>query len=367
MPNFQVIILGAGINGVCIADSLAKQGYSVLVLEKGTIGCGTSSKSSRLIHGGLRYLENPLQWPLVRESLLARQELLTRFPNLVQLTPFYLPIYENSPRPSWLIRFGLLLYDLLSGRKNPSKRVLMEEFSTTYPQVSTQDIKAIFSYYDGKANDLDLTKAIAAEARAKGVTISENSHILAIDTESTPDICITTKDITYKTKVLINATGPWINEVNKSHNLPAKYIIRKVSGIHIRIKQQIPSPLFLQATFPRVFFMIPEGKSTLIGTTERVERTNIDDIRVHAKDVAYLIEQANRYLKEPITSKDIIEEFIGVRPLVESKADSTRISRESKIGVHNLGDNNTLVQVFGGKLTTAVSLGRKVASIVASL
>lgn len=360
--RYDAIILGAGINGVSIAKAMVNQRLTVLVLEQSTIGSGTSSKSSRLIHGGLRYLESPTQWGLVRESLMVRKELCQRYPDLVKMTPFYFPVFKDSQRPPWLIQQGLRLYDMFSKWEFPASRISLEEFRALYPMIASDKIAAVFRYYDGKTDDLLLTQRIAEDATRNDVRIIENAKIENIELNQADHIQVNFNGQQVSSKILINATGPWIDEVNKRFDLPARYTINKVSGIHIRIARAIPYPLFLQAQYPRVFFMIPEGETTMIGTTERAENGPMDSLEINQKDIDYLIEQANQYLAAPISNKDIVSQSIGMRALIRSKKDLNWSSREAKIDIHNLGQDQKVIQVFGGKLTSALALGRKLAN-----
>ncbi|WP_415395874.1 FAD-dependent oxidoreductase [Sulfurimonas sp. CS5] len=214
--SYDAIVLGAGINGVAIAKALAIAEKKVLVIEKNHIASGASSNSSRLIHGGLRYLEQ-YEFSLIRESLKDQKYLLDTYPSLVKLHPFYFPIYNNSKRPDWMIGLGLWLYSLFSKHGKKALKVSKEEFFSEFKNIKDNNIRAIF-----------------------------------------------------KTNLFINATGAWIDEINKEFNLPSSYTIEKVSGIHIVIESLlIPEPLLLETACKRIFFMIPEDKTTIIGTTER--------------------------------------------------------------------------------------------------
>lgn len=359
--SYDVVVLGAGINGCAIARALASKGKSVLVLDKGKIGCGASSHSSRLIHGGLRYLEQ-LDFPLVYEALHDRQLLLERYGDLVELVPFYLPVYEYSERPAWMIRTGLWFYDLLSRFAAPHKRIGLEAFTTLFPRIKAERLRAVYCYYDGKTDDLALTQRIAAEAQAYGVQIRQGCEVEGIETQEESFI-LHLDNASVRTSTLINATGAWIDEVNGTFSLPSRYHITKVSGIHLVLEGLLVAhPLFLQTGGKRIFFMIPEpqNRQTLIGTTERVEEGPCDEVAVDEADVEYLINEANRYFQTPICREDVQRVFIGVRPLIYSKKDPTDLSREYKLDLHKMG-KKTLMHVYGGKITTFWSLSQHAA------
>ncbi len=366
--NSDVIILGAGINGCGIARELAMSGKTVTIIDKSTIGSGTSSKSSRLIHGGLRYLET-LQFKLVHEALLDRQELLKIYPDLVKMRSFYIPIYKPSPRPAWMIWFGLKFYDLLS-RKNKqhhSRVIPRTQFSVHAASFKPKGLKAVFHYYDAKTNDLQLTRRVALDAIENGAKFYKNIYISSISNDN-DSFTIRTNQGDFIAPILVNSTGPWIDEVNNKFKFPAKFSIRKVSGIHIIVEGLLTNDLmFMQTKQKRIFFVIPEPENnqTLIGTTEREETDPIDNIVVNEDDILYLIKNINNYLKPgfQILRKNVKDAFIGVRPLVAEADNPTNLSREYALDKHTIG-NTTLLHVFGGKLTTYLSLARKVRKLL---
>jgi glycerol-3-phosphate dehydrogenase len=347
--NSDVIIVGAGINGCGIARELAISGKKVTILDKSTIGSGTSSKSSRLIHGGLRYLET-LQFKLVHEALLDRQELLILYPDLVKMKSFYIPIYKPSPRPAWIIWFGLKFYDLLSGGniQHHSRVIPRKQFSVHAASFKLDGLKAVFHYYDAKTNDLQLTQRVAQDAKKNGANFYENTFISSI-TKTKDSFTARTIQGDFIAPILINATGPWIDEVNSKFGLLTNDL------------------MFMQTKQKRIFFIIPEpnNNQTLIGTTEREETDSIDNIDIKEEDISYLIENINNYLKPgfQILRQNVKDAFIGVRPLVAEADNPTNLSREYELDKHTFG-NTTLLHVFGGKLTTYLSLARKVQKLI---
>lgn len=358
--KYDAVILGAGINGVAIANRLAQSGQKVLVLEKSSIGAGASSHSSRLIHGGLRYLETA-EFALVYESLHERTRLLKTYPESVEMVPFLFPVYKHAPKPAWMIRVGLFLYDLLSGFVAPHKGISKKELALHYKAMEFKGLKKAFIYYDAKTDDLKLTQKVAQEAVAHGAKIETSCQLQSIGhTQSRFRIKSSTGQ--YETPLLINATGAWIDEVNEMFDFPARYHISKVSGIHIVIKGLlVPTPVLLFASNERLFFIIPEKDKaqTIIGTTERKESVPVDEVCINSEDVQYLLFEANRYLKKALTHKDIIDAFIGVRALVASSKAMHQQSREYRLDLHDLGGVR-LLHVFGGKLTTHDALAKKV-------
>ncbi len=365
---YDAIILGGGINGCAIARKLTLDGRKVCVLERETVGCGTSSNSSKLIHGGLRYLETG-KIGLVRESLKDRKRLGSLYPDLIKMVPFYMPIFNDSLRPWWMLRTGLAVYDLLSGQSRyRCRKVANHEFLDKFPAVKGENLKRVYVYYDGKTNDLELTRRIATDAYDAGCVFREHCRVESVEADGIARVVYTNaagrNEI--EAPILINAAGPWIDEVNDSYHLPHNYGIRKVSGIHIVIDRElIPDCMFLQTASQRIFFMIPweEGK-TIIGTTERTEYSACDEVTVQEEDVDYLLNCANHYLREPITRSDICATFLGIRPLAVRSVDdgdTTRISREYRIEVVNQS-RVKFIHVYGGKLTTCLSMAEKVAA-----
>lgn len=367
----DIVILGGGINGCAIARKLSMDGKRVCLLERNTIGSGTSSNSSKLIHGGLRYLETG-KIGLVKESLKDRKRLAQLYPNLVHMVPFYLPIYENSLRPWWIMRIGLGMYDLLSSQPEyHCRHIKNEEFVKRFPRIKAEGLRRVYVYFDGKTNDLEITRHIAQDAHNSGCSVRENCRVVVVEGNDQA-VRVSYQDYCGKHEVeapvLINATGPWIDEVNAAYQLPHNYRISKVSGIHIVINRAlVPDCMFLQTDNRRIFFMIPWSQGrTIIGTTERTENCSCSEVKVQKDDIDYLLDCTNHYLREPIGHDDICDTFLGIRPLVMDKnvnSDATNMSREYKIDVIRKGKTE-LIHVYGGKLTTCLSMAEKVAAEV---
>ena len=357
-----MVILGAGINGVAIAKALALSGKKVLVVEKTDIAAGASSHSSRLIHGGLRYLEH-FEFALVKEALKDQKYLLDNYPDLVSLRPFYLPVYQNSTRPTWMIRLGLWLYSFFAQHERKTSKVDKENFLREFNAIKEENLTAVFKYFDGKTDDKALTCKVAREAKEAGATILEHTQVSSLYFKDRA-IELGIHDSIIHTQVLINATGAWVDEVNAKFNLPSSYTIEKLSGIHLVIKEVLVSePLILETSTKRIFFIIPEENTTLIGTTERSETCKVDDIKINDEDITYLLKQSNVYLKTELKRTDIIEVFIGTRPIIKSQKNLSMMSREYKLDLHHLGKNRVL-HIYGGKLTTFHSLAKKVLKIL---
>ncbi len=364
MQDFDVIVLGAGINGCGIAENLARSGRQVLLLDKGGVGRGTSSKSSRLIHGGLRYLETG-ELHLVYESLHDRQRLVQQYPELVMFKRFFLPIYASSPRPAWMIRVGLWMYDLLSGSRSAGKSRTedIDQFKKRFPAFSEEGLKSVLSYVDAKTHDRELTRQVADDFQEQGGTVIVHCDVEHINWDDR-GFQVSSSAGEFSAPNLVNATGSWLDEVNAKYHFPANFHIRKVSGIHLIFDGLVvPELMFMQTREKRIFFIIPEPErdQTLIGTTEREEDFPMDQVLAEEADVQYLLEQVNVYLKpeHQLKREDVRDIYIGVRPLVRKKGNTSDVSREYKLDLHKKG-NTKLLHVFGGKLTTYQSLAEKV-------
>lgn len=303
--SYDVIILGGGIHGCAIARKLAQEGKKVCILERNTIGSGTSSNSSKLVHGGLRYLENG-EFSLVRESLQERKRLHELYPDLVKMVPFYLPVYKDSPRPWWMIRMGLGIYDIFSEQSEYSCGSISNDvFAQRFAGIKTSGLERVYVYYDGKTDDLELTRRIAQEATIFGSIIKENCQVQSVKGDEKLFRVLYQDDSgehRISAPVFIKATGPWIDEVNAAYNLPHNYKITKVSGIHIVINHRlVPDCMLLQTNNQQIFFMIPwKENETIIGTTDRIEDSPCDEVNIQQEDIDYLLNCANSYLRKPI-------------------------------------------------------------------
>lgn len=368
MQSYDVIVLGAGINGCGVAERLARDGKQVLLLDKGGVGSGTSSKSSRLIHGGLRYLETG-QLHLVHESLRDRKRLVEKYPDLVEYRRFILPIYKSSPRPAWMIRLGLWMYDQLSGSRSAgkSRKENVNSFRERFPAFIEDDLRSVLSYVDAKTHDQELTRRVADDFQDLGGSVIVHCDIDEISRDSTY-FTLTSSAGSFRAPILINATGPWIDEVNETFHFPANFQLRKVSGIHLIFDGLVvPDLMFMQTREKRIFFIIPEPEAnqTLIGTTERDEHETMDLLKAQEADIQYLLKQINAYLKSEhqFQREDVRDIYIGVRPLVRKKGSMSDVSREYKLDLHTQGKTR-LLHIFGGKLTTYLSLAEKVSKVL---
>ncbi|HET7706210.1 MAG TPA: glycerol-3-phosphate dehydrogenase/oxidase [Thermoanaerobaculia bacterium] len=353
----NVAVIGGGINGAGIAWELARRGYEVTLFEKGRCGEQTSSRTTKMIHGGLRYLEH-LHFGLVRESLRDRAWLLEHAPQLVHPMEILLPIYEDSPRRKTTIRTGLVLYDLLAGRQNIQRHRSWSatEMLEKAPLVPA-GLRGGFSYWDAQVDDYRLVRTVVVSAIRDGATIRENTEVTSIRRDGDAWLVRTVSDET-RFALVVNAAGPWMNQFLAQNSIRASYVLSLVRGSHIILRRPISEKgLLLQSIGDRrVFFALPWKGGTLVGTTEVVHREPLDAVRPSDEEIEYLVARFNRYFAKPITRADVAGSFAGVRPLVGRATNPGAIGRDYRVV-----RKENLVNVFGGKMTTFLSLSRKVA------
>jgi len=350
--DYDIVIIGAGIQGAGVAQAAAACGYKTLVIEKfPQAGMGTSCKSSKLIHGGLRYLESG-QFKLVKECLSERKTLLKNAPELVKLIAFYIPVYKNSLRPAWLIWIGLFIYSIFSLKK--FTRLKNNEWPTL-DGLKLNNIKAIFKYYDAQTDDQKLTRAVIHSAEKLGAAILYDADFIKSSAQKN------THHLSYKKnqqlhsvncRCIVNCTGPWVKSTQeKISPLLKTPPIELVAGTHIIINKTISRGVYyLEAADKRAVFVMPwKNDTTLIGTTERVFTEDADNISPTEDEKNYLLQTYNRYFKATASDENITESFAGLRVLPVSDQSAFNKSRESLI-IHNASSPG-LITLIGGKLT----------------
>ena len=357
-PGGRVAVIGGGINGCGIAWELARRDYEVVLFEKGICGAQTSSATTKMIHGGLRYLEH-LHFGLVRESLRDRAWLLENVPDLVRPLEIMLPVYEDSPRSRALIHLGLVLYDRLAGRANiaPHRSLTAEAIAARAP-LRREGLRGGFTYWDAQVDDFALVRAVVAAASREGVDVREQTAVEQLDRDGIGWVVRTADGDESRFDLLVNAAGPWMNELLRENGIEAAYVLTLVRGSHIVLRRQVSETgLLLQSIGDRrVFFVLPWKGATLVGTTEVLQKESPDLVRPTDAEIHYLLERFNRYFREPLSHDDIQSAFAGVRPLVGRATNPSAIDRDSRV----VRDGN-VINVFGGKMTTFMSLSRKVA------
>jgi glycerol-3-phosphate dehydrogenase len=357
-PPLDLLVVGGGVNGVGIARDAAGRGLSVMLVERGDLAGATSSASSKLIHGGLRYLEQ-YEFRLVHESLAEREVLLAAAPYIIRPLRFVLPVHEGL-RPPWMLRLGLFLYDHIGGRKRlPATRTVRREHQPVFAPLA-QNYRLGFEYSDCWADDARLVVVNAIDAQQRGAQIEPGWALTGARREGGFWLVdITSKSgeqRTVATRALVNAAGPWVEEILHAAGAHRHRSLRLVKGSHIVVRRLYDGPqaYTLQNADGRVVFAIPyEDDFTLIGTTD-IPFTG-DPARVHVEEteVTYLCGLISGYLKTPVTPKDVVWNYSGVRPLYDDGGVSaSTVTRDYVFDLDAPEGQAPLLSIFGGKLTT---------------
>ena len=357
---FDIFIIGGGINGAGIARDASGRGLKVYLAEKGKVGSATSSWSSKLIHGGLRYLEN-YEFKLVAESLREREVITQIAPSITKPLPFVIP-HTKKLRSKLLIRLGLFLYDNLGGKtKIPKSSKVI--FAKQYQNILQSKFTEGFRYYDVQVDDKKLVEMNIDDAKKMGAIIAEYTKVInANRIDNYWEITLNNNE-KIKSKILINAAGPWINEtVNNVLKINAKKSIRLVRGSHIITKKLYEDEVAftLQNEDNRVVFVIPyKGEYSLIGTTE-VDVDTPDNPSISNEEKIYLINTINNHFIKQISQEDIVETYSGIRPLIEDFKDATKVTRDYIFDLNEDESKAPLLNIYGGKLTTYRKLAENV-------
>lgn len=364
----DLFIIGGGINGSGIAADAAGRGLSVLLCEKNDLANGASSASTKLIHGGLRYLEH-FEFRLVRKSLKEREILLRKAPHIIRPMRFILP-YEKHLRSIWMIRLGLFLYDYLGGRKQlqASKTIQLKQHLAG--KVLNDNFKTAFVYSDCCVDDARLVVLNALAAKEKGAQILTRTACIRLQRQQNRWEALikntqTGRIESVQAKVLINAGGPWVDEIlHDKIGISSEHHLKLVKGSHIVVPKFYDGEeaYALQHSDKRVVFVIPyEGQFSLIGTTEELFTDDPNKANIDLNETEYLFSIVKRYFKNPPAIKDIIWTYSGVRPLLYDEADNPSvITRDYKLELNGGGNTPPLLSVFGGKITTYRKLAEEV-------
>ena len=373
--SFDVIVIGAGINGAGIARDAAMRGLKVLLIEKGEPGAGTTSASTRLIHGGLRYLEH-FEFGLVRESLREREILLRIAPDLVKPLPIAIPIYKQGKRGKLTIRAGMILYDLLSsGKSLPSHRMLSRaQTLERWPGLNPEALVGSALYYDAQVEFPErLVAANVRSAREFGAEVLTHTRVTSLAVKDgkvfgVGFICEDRQGQFAETDVVINAAGPWIDLIFEQAHVASPKLIGGTKGSHLIVPPFPTAPLnaiYLEARSDgRPIFIIPWNKLYLIGTTDVRFEGDPDEVRCELWEIDYLLAETNiAFPNAGLTRDSIRETYSGVRPLpvTDGKAEES-ITRRHFIREHPRLSN--LLSIVGGKLTTYRSLSEECVDVI---
>lgn len=370
-PDYDLFIIGGGINGLGIARDASGQNLKVGLCEKNDLASGTSSASSKLVHGGLRYLEQ-YEFKLVRESLQERDKLIKIAPHLVTPLRFILPHTKNQ-RPFWLIKLGLMLYDTIGGKsrylpKSKNENLKATNFSSYLQAKFTKG----FSYSDCWVDDARLCIFNAMDARKKGADIFNYTELIQATRkndywELTLKNNIDNSIKKVKSKILINAAGPWafkvFRDLIEKSNIPSK--LKYIQGSHFIVPKLYEGEhaYILQTHDNRIIFVIPYRQEfSLIGTTDtNITEAGIEEPKLIDQEKAYLLEIINQHFKKQTKPTDIIWDYSGVRPLYNDGEDNpSKITRDYVLDLQYENTTTPLLNIYGGKLTTYRHLSEKV-------
>ncbi|SEM42551.1 homodimeric glycerol 3-phosphate dehydrogenase (quinone) [Gemmobacter aquatilis] len=372
---FDLAIIGGGINGCGIARDAVGRGLSVFLCEQGDLGGATSSASTKLLHGGLRYLEH-YEFRLVREALIEREVLWGIAPQIVRPLRFVLP-HSKGMRPAWLLRLGLFIYDHLGGRKLLPGTSRVAFHKSPLGEGLRRDLTLGFEYSDCWVEDNRLVILNAQDAQERGAVIRVGTKCTAATALPGGGWRVVTRDLAtgveegIQAKVLINAAGPWANAVARDiARRPPKGKVRQVQGSHIVVPRLYAHDrcFIFQNKDGRIVFTIPyEDRFTLIGTTDRDYPGDPRAVRASDEEIAYLCKLTSDYFQKPVTPADVVWTYSGVRPLYDDGSDKAQ--KATRDYVLELDDSGSapMISVFGGKITTYRRLAEAVMDKLAPL
>lgn len=370
VAEIDLFIIGGGINGAGIAADAAGRGLSVILCESHDLASGTSSASSKLIHGGLRYLEQ-YEFKLVKKALREREVLLSKAPHIITPLEFVLP-HDKHLRPAWMLRAGLFLYDNLAKRKTlPSSRKVNLEKDKEGVALKSH-FKVGFSYADCWVNDARLVVLNAKAAEEKGaVILVRTACTKAVRVNGAWEVTTKERDSgiekTIRAKALVNAAGPWVGQIiGDVVETKTKHHIKMVKGSHIVIPRLYEGDhaYILQNADGRIVFAIPyEDRFTLIGTTDMNYTADPRNVSIDNSEKEYLCKIIGTYFNKAITMDDIIWDYSGIRPLYDDEEDNpAKVTRDYRFEIEDDQGTAPLLSIFGGKITTYRVLAEKAMS-----
>lgn len=356
---YDLLIVGGGVNGAGIARDAVGRGASVLLVEQDDLASYTSSSSTKLIHGGLRYLEY-YEFRLVREALMERERLLKMAPHIMWPLRFVLP-HSKLVRPAWMLKAGLFLYDhLASNMTLPKSRGIDFRTHSSGAALKPEYTKG-FVYSDGWVQDSRLVVLNAMDAAERGADVRTRTRLIAASRangvwEATLEDRATGKTTTVRAKALVNAAGPWVARLlADTLKIPNSKSVRLVKGSHIIVPRvyEGPQAYIFQNPDKRIVFAIPyEQKFTLIGTTDIPWKQEPGKVEIAPDEVTYLCESVNRYLNVQVKESDVVWSYAGLRPLYDdASANASAVTRDYVLDL-DTQDGAPLLSIFGGKITT---------------
>lgn len=369
--SFDVAIIGGGINGCGCAADAALRGLSVVLCEQNDIASQTSSKSTKLIHGGLRYLEY-YDFAMVKRALDERQRLLNLAPHLVHPLSLFIPHQKNT-RPLWLIRAGLFLYDHLSFSNTlPRSKLIKKRSHSPFFHPLDKQFATGFLYYDCTTDDARLTLANALQAKEHGAAILPQTKLIGAEIINKQwELRLQTPDsrlLHIRAKTVINTAGPWVDDVSQLLQIPMQHTMSLVKGSHIVVEKLYEGEhaYMLQNKDKRIVFVIPYYGYTLIGTTDVPFSGERSTVHIDQDEISYLLTIANSYFNKQLNESDIITTWSGIRPLLADEGKSpSALSRD--YDYHYSERPAPAVTVYGGKITTYRQLALKAVNALSTI
>ncbi|RTL87332.1 MAG: glycerol-3-phosphate dehydrogenase [Hyphomicrobiales bacterium] len=353
---YDLFIIGGGINGCAIARDAAGRGLSVRLVEQNDLASGTSSASTKLIHGGLRYLEL-YEFRLVHEALAERELLLAAAPHVIWPLKFVLP-HERGLRPVWMLRLGLFLYDHLARRKRleGSHMVSLKGDALGAPLRETYSVG--FTYADCWVDDSRLVAINALDAKERGATIGVGEKLVEARREAGRWLASLEGGAKIEARALVNAAGPWVSQViDGALHIASRKHVRLVKGSHLVTRKlyEGAQAYILQNPDGRIVFVIPyEGDFTLVGTTDVPYDGPPGSVEISAAETDYLLAAVNHFLRRPLSRDDVVWSYSGLRPLYDDGAlDASVVTRDYAFDLDAPVGSPPALSVFGGKITTA--------------
>lgn len=354
----RIAVIGGGINGIASAWQLALAGHQVSLFERGQLLGATSAASSKLLHGGLRYLEQG-EFRLVREALQERRWWIKKAPTLTRRLPILYPIYRDGRRSRWQLKLGLWLYDLLSGKRGIGRHrwLTAENVARLSPQLSLTGLQGAYLFFDGQMNDQKLGEWVVQQAQNAGVNIHQQQAVQRISADGR--VWLEGRADALRFERVINVAGPWSNRLLEQSGMAVPQQLDLVRGSHLVLPPLCRYGHMLEVPGEaRIVFVLPYQGNTLLGTTE-VRQSLDEPIACSDAERRYLLSVYNRYFIDPCAPADILSEFAGIRPLMAGSAQASRASRE-----YQLNWQDAVLTVTGGKWTTARALARQVVAQV---
>lgn len=354
----NIAVIGAGVNGICCAIALAEKGCKVTVFETRTPFSETSSKSSKLLHGGIRYLEN-FHIKLVREALEDRAWWIKNAAEYTKTARFFIPIYKEKSRSRLKLYFGAKLYEWLAGKNSLGRSKYHSEAETLKlnPELSSAGLLGSVSYVDVQMDDIGLSEWLLKKAESVGVVVKINTHIQSI---SANGLVNKADGESIKFAKIVNTCGPWAKQLVDNSRVDTAFDLALVKGSHLFVDRVISNPLVIQIPADgRIIFAMPYENKMLIGTTE-LKHEIADPVICSDQEVNYLLDAVGSVLSKKICASEVIGAYAGLRPIVSSKQNIKELSKANREAAIETIDD--LINVFGGKWTSAMRLGKTVSS-----